>query len=130
LNVVDDALGHGDPRSADFLTGLIYPLQEASFRLYEDMSRGAAIHDRRADALTVEVSAIDKEVLLLIRGDRRPAAIMTEPWGGLPEQPDRDTFAASARGWQWDASRQELWIKPGAAGQGLRIQLLPAFEAP
>jgi alpha-glucosidase (family GH31 glycosyl hydrolase) len=130
LKVVDDALGHGDARSAHLLTVLIHPVQEASFHLYEDTSRGATIRYRCADALTVEVSAIEKEVLLLIRGDRRPAAIMTEPWGNLPEQPDRDTFAASARGWQWDPSRQELWIKPGAAGQGLRIQIRPAFESP
>jgi alpha-glucosidase (family GH31 glycosyl hydrolase) len=57
LNVVDDALGHGDARSAHLLTVLIHPVQEASFRLYEDMPRGATIRYRRADALTVEVSA-------------------------------------------------------------------------
>ena len=130
LHVVDDALGHGEVSSAHLLTVLIHPGQEASFDLYEETSRGATIRYQREDALTVEVSAIDRDILFLIRGESRPAAIMTEPWGSLPEQPDRDTLAASPRGWRWDASRQELWIKPGAAGQGVRLHILPAPVTP
>jgi alpha-glucosidase (family GH31 glycosyl hydrolase) len=130
LDVVDNALGHGDASSAHLLTVLIHPAQEASFNLYGETPNGATIRYWRSEALTVEVSAMERDVLFLIRGERRPIAVTTEPWGDLPVQPDGDALAAGARGWRWDASRQELWIKPGSAGQGLRIHVLPASEAP
>jgi alpha-glucosidase (family GH31 glycosyl hydrolase) len=126
LHVVDGSLGHGDESSANFLTVLInHPLQEASFDLYEEDSNGATVRYRRdADALTLEMSATNKNFLFLLRDDPRPADIVAEPGGRLPEQADRDAFNESDTGWLWDASRNELWIKPGLATYGLRLRLL------
>ncbi|MBI1748133.1 MAG: hypothetical protein HYR55_16340 [Acidobacteria bacterium] len=123
LRVVDDSLGHGDEASTNFLTLLMYPAEESSFDLYEEKSGGARIVYRRANDLSIEISALEKNFIFLIRGERLPYRIIVDPHGVIPQQADRAAFSQQDQGWFWDASRNELWVKPGAAARGLSVQI-------
>ncbi|MDP8254362.1 MAG: glycoside hydrolase family 31 protein [Candidatus Alcyoniella australis] len=123
LELGEDSIVQGDAGTPPALTVRIDPLVAQNFELYEEGRNGATISYELADALQIEISANDRAYALLVRGQSKPATVSCEPHGVLDECASIDALSAVERGWWFDATTAELWIKPGAAQRGLRVSV-------
>ncbi|MCC6157419.1 MAG: hypothetical protein IT350_05150 [Deltaproteobacteria bacterium] len=107
------------------LTFYVYPDGEGSeFDLYEEDGPGArAEYTVTATGMTISISATARPVALRLHGDFAGEPVSVDPTGDLDAAADYDALVATETGAFYSEDDYALYIKPGAAADGLIVTI-------
>ncbi|MBZ0271226.1 hypothetical protein K8I61_04270 [bacterium] len=97
---------------------------EHEFIVSEEHGSGARIrYMSAAVGIDVTVSATSRPYAFRLHDVDEPNSVSAEPAGDLAEAANLSDLAGADTGWFYDAAEDVLWVKPGSAISGVRVEV-------